>query len=458
MTRLFGLLLVSGLAFAILTASVRSDDNRSLALLTIDGAIGPATSDYFTRGVTRAEQDGASLIVLLLDTPGGLVASTRDIIKSILGSGIPVVTYVSPSGSRAASAGTYILYASHVAAMAPATNLGAATPVSPGGGGPAMPEAPDSENNAGDEEDASQPDNSTAQERKGLNDMVAYIRSLAELRGRNVEWAEKAVREAVSLPANEAVEQNVIDLVADNLSDLLEKVNGRVVDVGGVDTTIDSSDLVIERIEPDWRTRLLATLTDPSVAYFLMLIGIYGLLFEGYNPGAIVPGVVGAICLLMALYAFQVLSVNYAGLGLILLGLILMVSEVFVPSFGALGIGGIVAFVIGSIILIDTDVPGFGVDRTLIGAVATVGGSFVMAIVWFAVRARMMPVVTGKQELIGALAEAKEDFDGAGTVFIHGESWSAQSSRPVRKGEKVRVVAMKGLQLEVENDSGGGNN
>ena len=341
--------------------------------------------------------------------------------------------------------------------MAPATNLGAATPVSPGGAPGAPQEKPDEaddDENGETKDDA--PDPSTTLERKGINDMVAYIRGLAELRGRNADWAEDAVRNAVSLSANEAVEKNVVDLTADNLTDLLEQIDGRVVDVGGVDKTLDTKGLVIERIEPDWRTRLLATLTDPTVAYFLMLIGIYGLMFEGYNPGAIVPGVVGAICLLMALYAFQILSVNYAGLGLILLGLILMVSEIFVPSFGALGIGGIIAFVVGSIILMDTDVPGFGVDRALIGTIAALGGSLVMAIVWFAVRARQMPVVTGQQELVGSLAEAVSDFDGKGTVFVHGENWTARSAHAIQRGDTVKIVAINGLQLEVEHYPGGG--
>lgn len=460
--RIIALIVGLALGALALTQDAQPPGERIVAVLTIDGAIGPASSDYFLRGLERAQDEGAELVVLVMDTPGGLDSAMRDIIKGILSSSIPIVTYVSPSGSRAASAGTYILYASHVAAMAPATNLGAATPVQIGGQGGAPAEPAETDGDAGadaDEDNAKSPQSkpSTAMERKAVNDAIAYIRGLAEMRGRNADWAEEAVRTAESLSATEALERNVIDLIADNLGALLEQIDGRTVNVAGVDRTLATSGLIIERIEPDWRTQLLDTLTNPNVAYLLMLIGIYGLIFEGYNPGAIVPGVVGAICLLLALYAFQVLSVNYAGLALIALGLILIVSEVFVPSFGALGIGGIVAFVFGSIILIDTDVPGFGIDRRLIGAMAVLGGGLTMGIVWFAVRARRMPVVTGRQELIGALAEAKSDFVGDGTVFVHGENWSAHSRQPVTRGQRVRIVGMNGLVLEVQPQAVGDN-
>ncbi len=339
------------------------------------------------------------------------------------------------------------MFASHVAAMAPATNLGAATPVSLGPQPPSEPGRvpPPIENGPESNDPAAAPEaapGESAMERKVINDAIAYIRSLAEMRDRNADWAEEAVRTGASLSASKALELNVIDLVANDLGELLEQIDGLTVNVNGIDTTLATSGLVVERIEPDWRTQLLQTLTNPTIAY--------GLLFEGYNPGAIVPGVVGAICLLLALYALQVLNVNYAGLALILLGVMLMISEIFVPSFGALGLGGIVAFIIGSIILIDTDVPGFGIDRMLIGSMAAVGGGVVMAIVWFAVRARQMPVVTGSQELVGSVAEVVAPIDGEGTVFVHGENWTATSKQPVSKGQKVRVVAMHGLKLEVE--------
>ena len=289
----------------------------------------------------------------------------------------------------------------------------------------------------------------TAMERKIVNDAVAYIRSLAERRGRNADWAERAVREAASLSAEQAAEMGVVDLVAADIPELLEKIDGRTVDVLGPDVTLDTKGLVLDRIEPDWRTRLLGTITNPTVAYLLLLIGIYGLLFEGYNPGAILPGVAGAICLLLAAYAFQILPVNYAGLGLIALGIILMISEIFVPSFGALGIGGIIAFVAGSIILMDTDVPGFGIPRGLIASIGLLGGGMVMAIVWLAVRARRRPVVSGIEEMVGSVGEAVADFADTGHILVHGELWKARTPVPVRKGQKLRVSAVEGLQLSV---------
>lgn len=479
-------MMVLGALLATPLVTGQDDSSRAL-LLTIDDAIGPATSDYVVRGIAAAQDGEAALVILEMDTPGGLDSAMRDIIKAILGSDVPVVTYVSPSGSRAASAGTYIMYASHVAAMAPATNLGAATPVQIGGGqrpaeSPAEsptrdePGADKSDTDATTSDESSSDDGAsgddmtgesppaddsgntgspaptpgTATERKAINDAVAYIRGLAQMRGRNVEWAEDAVRSAVSLSAEQAVEQNVADLVATDLADLLDKLDGREVDVGNDTVTLATKGITIERVDPDWRTKLLSVITNPNLAYILMLIGIYGLLLEGYNPGAIVPGVVGAICLLLALYALQVLPVNYAGLGLIALGIILMAAEVFVPSFGALGLGGIVAFVFGSIILFDTDVPGFAVARSVIGSIAVVGGLIVMAIMWFAMRAFRRPVVSGVEQLVGSIAEAEEDFAGRGTVFVHGETWNARSGTPITKGQSVRVTHVDGLLLTVE--------
>jgi membrane-bound serine protease (ClpP class) len=428
--------------------------------LEIKGAIGPATSDHLQKGIAHAEDIGAGLVVVEMDTPGGLDSAMRDMIKAILNSDIPVAVYVSPSGSRAASAGTYLLYASHIAAMAPATNLGAATPVQIGGGNePSSPfGAPpkpageqDGEEAAGDGEEPAEPQAlpGTAMERKAVNDAVAYIRGLAELRGRNADWAEKAVREAASLSAEEALAQNVIDVIAESVDDLLNKIDGREVKVADQAQTLETAELDVETFEADWRTRLLATLTDPNVAYLLMLAGIYGLLFEGYNPGAIVPGVVGAICLLLALFAFQVLPVNYAGLALILLGVMLIIAEAFVPSFGALGLGGVAAFVFGSIILLDTDIPGMEIARSLIIGVALVASSLLLALVYVLMRMRRRHPVSGAESMLGEIAEALEDFEQHGQVFIHGERWSAYSTVPIRKGERVRVAKIDGLRLDV---------
>jgi membrane-bound serine protease (ClpP class) len=420
-------------------------------LLEIDGAIGPATSDYIVRGIRKAADENATLVIIQMDTPGGLDTAMRDIIKAILNSPVPVVTWVAPSGSRAASAGTYILYASHIAAMAPATNLGAATPVAIGGGPPTAPgeEAADKADKDDDDVKPSEPARG-GPEAKAIEDAVAYIRGLAERRDRNADWAERAVRESVSLTAERAVEMNVVDLVAADMRALLRAIDGRTVSTEVGDVVIRTEGITVERVAPDWRTELLAVITSPTIAYMLLLAGIYGLIFEGYNPGAIVPGVVGAICLLLALYAFQLLPVNYAGLALIVLGIILMISEVFVPSFGVLGIGGIVAFVVGSIILMDTEVPGFGVPAALIGSVAAVAGSAVMAIIWVAVRARRQPVVSGREDMIGAAALAVSDFQGRGQVRARGELWNAESSAPVRQGQPLRVTEMHGLVLTVE--------
>ena len=423
----------------------------SAVVLTVDGAIGPATADYLVRGIEAAAAENHHLVIIRMDTPGGLDSAMRDIIKAILASPVPVVTWVTPQGARAASAGTYILYASHVAAMAPATNLGAATPVSIGGspGDTREPADGSAEEDEAAEEKATG-SGSSAMERKAVNDAVAYIRGLAEQRGRNADWAEKAVREAVSLPSAEALEQNVIDVIAADMAGLLAAIDGREVETAGGRITLATSALTVERRQPDWRTEFLSVITDPTIAYLLMLIGIYGLLFEGYNPGAIVPGVVGAICMLLALFAFQVLPVNYAGLALIALGVVLMVAEAFVPSFGALGLGGVIAFIVGSVILMDTEVPGFGIPVHVIATLSAAGGLAMFAIGWFAVRSRQTRVVSGREEMIGLVGVALENFERRGSVFVHSERWTAMSASPVQKGQDVRVTSVNGLVLDVE--------
>ncbi len=436
--RLFYSLLLSLTALPALAAAPHG------LRLDIDGAIGPATRDYIHRALAYAAEQKVELVLLRVDTPGGLDSSMRDIIKDILASPVPVVTYVHPSGARAASAGTYILYASHVAAMTPATNLGAATPVSIGPTAPAPP--------AGGEgkDDRQMPSGGSAMEHKMVNDAVAYIRGLATLRGRNAEWAEQAVRQAASLEAEQALRLHVIDLMADNVGELMARLDGRKVKVLGEERTLHTAGIELETMAPDWRTRLLATLTDPNIAYILMLIGIYGLIIEFAHPGAILPGVAGAICLLLALFAFQVLPVNYAGLALILLGIALMVAEAFVPSFGALGIGGVTAFVIGSIMLFDTDVPGFAVARSLIGAFALTSVGIFVFVLQMALRARRRPVVSGADELIGAHGEALADFAQAGMVRVHSEMWRAETTAPLKKGQHVRVTGRDKLMLRVE--------
>jgi membrane-bound serine protease (ClpP class) len=443
-------------------------DTAVATMLDITGPIGPATSRFIEKGLQTAQDQGSRLVVLQMDTPGGLDTSMRDIIRAILASPTPVITYVAPSGARAASAGTYILYASHIAAMAPATNVGAATPVAIGGESPPSPSpTPTREPQREPQDDStSRPDKpesgkqpqrtrppnepSTAMERKVVNDAVAYLRGLAELRGRNADWAEQAVRTGASLSATAALDMKVIDLIARDLPELLKQIDGREVKVGEKTVKLATTGLAIERIEPDWRTRLLLVLTNPTVAYGLLLIGIYGLLLEGYNPGAIVPGVVGAISLLLALFAFQILSVNYAGLALVGLGIVMIIAEFFFPSFGALGLGGLVAFVVGSIILLDTDVPGLDIAAPVIAAVSTAAGLVLIGMVYVASRSMRRPVVSGSQAMIGATVEAVDDFAEKGLVRYGGELWNARSSSALRAGQPARVVKKEGLLLWVE--------
>ncbi|MEZ8616876.1 nodulation protein NfeD [Vibrio splendidus] len=447
--------------FLLLFSSVfaQADD---VWVIEVNGGIGPATSDYLTREIEQAHDEQAKLIILKMNTPGGLDSSMRDIIRSITTSPIPIATWVGPAGSRAASAGTYILLASHIASMAPGTNLGAATPVSLGGGkAPANPLSPQDDANKDDntstsEQDETKQENSdqvkatTAMEKKVINDAAAYIVSLAKLHNRNEEWAEKAVREAASLDSENALTLNVIDFIASDLQQLVELSNGRIVTINGVSQEVQLNEVVFIEREQDWRFSLLSVITNPNVAYILMLIGIYGLLLEFYNPGVGLPGVLGGICLLLAMYSLQMLPVSYAGLALILLGIALMVAEAFSPSFGIFGLGGVAAFTLGSIMLMDTEVPGYQIALPLIIGISLFSVAFIVVTISMLVRVRNKPVTTGMEAVVGDTGKVVSGFPGEGRVLVEGEIWQAQCANELQAGQLIRVTKLTGLLLDVE--------
>ena len=437
---LMGLGFIGLILLLVTSLAIANQSSRSAWIIDVNGAISPSTSDFIVSNLQKSAEQGAALFILRLDTPGGLSASMRVIIKHILASPIPVVTFVSPKGARAASAGTYILYASHVAAMAPATNLGAATPIQIGA--PSLPVQ------GNDKKDSSL----STLEKKQVNDAVAYIRGLAKLHHRNEDWAEEAVRKASSLTAMDALEANVIDLIAEDVDDLLQKLDGRTLQVNEQQVTLLMAGLDKKEIYPDWRNKFLDVITNPNVAYILLLLGIYGLLFEFYNPGFGLPGVVGAISLLLAGYALQMMPLNFAGVGLIFLGIGLMMAEAFSPSFGIFGFGGVVSFVTGSIFLFDTDIEVFRVALPIIAALTIVSCLFLMLLLHMVIRSRKQETVSGISTFIGLQAIVMEDFDKEGMVKIEGELWNAATKTPLSSGDTVKIHSIDGLQLLVKPD------
>ncbi len=444
----------------VLGCAMSSAAAAPVLVLEVRDAIGPASADYLIRGIAKAKEAGAPLVVIKLDTPGGLDTSMRQIIQAILASPIPVAVYVSPEGARAASAGTYILYAAHIAAMAPATTLGAATPVAIGM--PGMERKPPADDKGEAKKDDPKKDDqkasappmapADAMTAKQVHDASAFIRGLAQQRGRNAEWAERAVREAVSLTAGEALRDKVIDVVAKDVPDLLAQIDGRTVRVQASDVKLATRGLAFETVLPDWRQRLLSVIANPSFALILMMIGIYGLMFEFSSPGFGLPGTVGAISLLLALFALQLLPTNYAGLALILLGMALLAAEVLAPSFGVLGVGGVVAFIAGALLLFDRDIPGLGVPLPLIFGLAASSAAVVLLGGGMALRARRRPVVSGQEEMIGAMAQVLTVGEGGAWARVHGELWKVHSPDALAPGQRVRVVALRGLTLEVRAD------
>jgi membrane-bound serine protease (ClpP class) len=418
-------------------------------IMDVKGAIGVGTAEFISRSIARARKAEARLLVIRLDTPGGLVSATREIISAMLAAPVPIAVFVAPAGARAASAGTYMAYAAHVAAMAPGTHLGAATPITMGSPLPARGTDKDKDKKEKDGDS----DGMTAAERKSVNDAVAYLRALAELRGRNADWAERAVRTAATLTATAAEKEKVVDLLASDVPEFLRKVDGRRVTVSGVERRIETAGAPTVELEPDWRIKVMSVIGDPTVAYLLLLIGFYGIIFELWNPGTFVPGVIGGVSLLLALGGLSVLPVSYAGLGLVVLGVALLTAEAFSPGIGVLGIGGFLAFVAGSVLLFDPDAArgvDFGVAWPVIAGAALTSALFFMFGLGMAVRARRRPVATGRERKIGSPGVVVRWDGGRGAVRVQGEVWSARAEAPLAPGDRVRVAGLEGLTVTVE--------
>lgn len=429
-------------------AAPAQDSSKRVVLVEIRGAIGPATAHIIDRAIRQAETTNAEAIILQLNTPGGLVTSMRHIIESILASKVPVVGYVAPPGAHAASAGTYILYSTNVAAMAPGTNIGAATPVQIGSP-PALPTTP-GKDPKDKKPNGTKPDSNTdALSQKAVNDMVAFIRSLAELRGRNAGWAEKAVREAATLNPREALEQRVIEIVAADISELLTKLDGRKVTVAKADRVLATRTAQIDRFEPDFISKVLGVLADPNVSLILMMIGIYGLIFELANPGNVLPGVIGTIALVLGLYSLHQLPLDYAGLALLLLGIAFMVAEAFTPTFGVLGVGGVVAFVFGAAMLIDSDIPEFQISWPVIAATAAASAAFLILLIGYLWQTHKLRVKSGMEQMVGSTAVVIDWAGQEGHVWVMGERWNARGDRAYAVGDELLVRKMDGLTLIV---------
>ena len=408
------------------------DERSTVHVIELEGVINPVAAEFVLQGIEQAEEDEATCLIIEMDTPGGLMESMRMIVKEILRSSIPVVVYVSPSGSRAASAGVFITISAHFAAMAPGTNIGAAHPVNLGG----------------------QMDTSSVMNDKVVNDAVAYIRSIADQKGRNADWAEETVTNSISVTAEEALRQNAIDFVVPDIDSLLVLLDGKEVETPLGTRVIKSRGAKISRVEMSWRQQLLKVISDPNIAYILMMLGMYGLFFELYSPGTIFPGVVGAICIILAFYSFQTLPINVAGILLIALGAVLFILEIKVMSYGLLSIGGVISLLLGSVLLIDSPIPFLQISWTVILPVVFTSALLFIVLVGISVRTHRTKVVTGVEGLIGEEAVAHTDIDPEGQVMIHGEIWSARSDEKIGEGETVRVLSVAHLKMKVEKMEG----